>query len=139
VLRRRKFFQGRPLRGLGVKDISWYGSNGKELPDEAWNAVSLRGLGVRLAGEMAGEYDEQGDPVVGDTLYFALNAHHEAVTFQLPASPRQERWVRILDTAVEDWGKRHKMRGRAFSLQGRSVVVFQLHAPSPPKAAAEGR
>jgi hypothetical protein len=47
--------------------------------------------------------------------------------------------VRILDTAAEDWGKRHKMRGRSFSLQGRSVVVFQLQAPTPPKAAAEGR
>jgi glycogen operon protein len=139
VLRRRKFFQGRPLRGLGVKDVSWYGSNGKELPDEAWNAPSMRGLGVRLAGEMADEYDEQGNPVVGQTLFFALNAHHEAVTFQLPSSPRRERWVRILDTAAELWGRRHHMRSRAFPLQGRSVVVFQLQTPSPPKPQGGGQ
>jgi isoamylase len=132
VLRRRKFFQGRPLRGMGVKDVSWYGSNGKELTDQAWNAASLRGMGVRLAGEMAGEYDEQGNPIVGDTLFFALNAHYQAVTFQLPASPRRERWVRILDTAAQEWNKRHLMRSRSFPLQGRSVVVFELQPPPSP-------
>ncbi len=144
VLRRRKFFQGRPLRGLGVKDVSWYGANGKELPDQAWNTASLRGLGVRLAGEMPDEYDEEGNPIVGETLFFALNAYHETLTFQLPASPRRERWVRILDTAAKEWNRRLPMRTRSFSLQSRSVVVFQLQPPGPAKvasgaAASEGR
>jgi glycogen operon protein len=128
VLRRRKFFQGRPLRGLGVKDIAWYEPSGKEMPDEAWNAPNLRCLGVRLAGAMTDEYDKLGESIVGNELFIALNAHHEAIPFQLPASPKRERWTRVLDTAAEDWGRRYKMRSRSFPLQGRSVVVFQLQS-----------
>jgi glycogen operon protein len=131
VLRRRKFLQGRPLRGLGVKDIAWYEPSGKEIADDAWNAENLRCLGVRLAGAMTDEYDEWGEPIVGNELFFALNAHHEPVTFQLPASPKRERWMRVLDTAADDWGRRYKMRSRSFPLEGRSVVVFQLQSAGP--------
>jgi glycogen operon protein len=131
VLRRRKFLQGRKLRGLGVKDIAWYEPSGKEISDEAWAAEDLRCLGVRLAGVMTDEFDEWGEPIVGNELFFALNVHHEAVTFQLPASPKRERWMRILDTAADDWGRRYKMRSRSFALEARSVVVFQLQLAGP--------
>jgi glycogen operon protein len=139
VLRRRKFFQGRPLRGLGIKDISWYEPSGKEMTDEAWSAPSTRCLGVRLASEMTGECDEQSNPIVGDTLFFALNAHHESITFQLPAYQKRERWARILDTAADDWGRRHTMRSRSFALQGRSVVVFQLQTSNHRKPGSDRR
>ena len=33
VLQRRKFFQGRPIRGSEVKDISWFEPNGNEMDD----------------------------------------------------------------------------------------------------------
>jgi pullulanase/glycogen debranching enzyme len=80
---------------------------------------------------MTDEFDEWGEPIVGNELFFALNAHHEAVTFQLPASPKRERWMRVLDTAADDWGRRYKMRSRSFPLEGRSVVVFQLQIAGP--------
>jgi glycogen operon protein len=129
VLRQRRFFQGRPLRGVGVKDIAWYEPSGEEMTDEAWNAPHIRSVGVRLAGQAADEADQGGGPDGRHTLFFALNAHHEAVTFHLPATRARERWLRVLDTAADDWGRRHKMRSRTCELQPRSVVVFQLTGP----------
>ncbi|HVL16107.1 MAG TPA: glycogen debranching protein GlgX, partial [Gemmata sp.] len=38
VFQRRHFFQGRAIRGSGVKDISWFGPDGREIGDEAWEA-----------------------------------------------------------------------------------------------------
>ena len=103
--------------------------SGKEMTDQAWDAAYMRCLGVRLAGEMSDEIDNEGNPIIGDTLFFALNAHHEAITFQLPGYQKNERWMRVLDTAAEDWGKRYKLRSRSYPLQERSMVVFQLLKP----------
>ena len=85
VLCRRQFFQGRPIRGSDVKDISWLEPSGKEMTDEAWNASFVRCLGVLLAGDQIDESDARGQRVVGDTLLMLLNAHHESISFTLPA------------------------------------------------------
>ena len=59
---------------------------GKDMSDEAWNAGFVKCLGVRLAGDLIGDVDERGEPIVGDTLLLLLNAHHEAIPFTLPAT-----------------------------------------------------
>ena len=37
VFRRRRFFQGRRIRGSAVKDLSWLQPDGAEMTDEEWN------------------------------------------------------------------------------------------------------
>ena len=74
VLRRRKFFQGRSIRG-GVKDVAWFAPDGREMTDEAWNADFVRSLGMLLSGDAIDEVDERGEPIIGDTLLVLLNAH----------------------------------------------------------------
>src|SRR5712692_5573502 len=37
VLRRRKFFHGRQIRGSAVKDLVWFRPEGEEMSDEDWN------------------------------------------------------------------------------------------------------
>src|SRR5579885_378779 len=51
VFRRRDFLQGHPLRGEGIKDISFFEPSGQEMTDEAWNAGFVRCVGLRLAGD----------------------------------------------------------------------------------------
>jgi glycogen operon protein len=51
VLRRRQFFQGRPIRGSEVKDVAWLDPSGREMPDEAWASGFVRCLGMLLAGD----------------------------------------------------------------------------------------
>ena len=41
MLRRRKFFQGRRIRGADVKDIAWLDADGEEMTDEAWNSPDV--------------------------------------------------------------------------------------------------
>src|SRR5207249_2305829 len=77
VLHRRKFFQGRAIRGSGITDITWFDTSGQDMPDDAWNAGFVKCLGVRMAGDLVGDVDERGEPIRGDTLLVLLNAHHE--------------------------------------------------------------
>ena len=45
VLRRRKFFQGRRIRGADVSDIAWLDPSGREMTDETWSSPDVRCLG----------------------------------------------------------------------------------------------
>ena len=68
VLRRRKFFQGRRIRGADVIDIAWIDPSGREMTDETWNSPDVRCLGVRLNGDAIDEVNERGQRIVGETL-----------------------------------------------------------------------
>src|SRR5205823_355533 len=62
VFQRRNFFQGRSIKGAGIKDIHWLMPNGHEMTDEEWNKESARCLGVFLSGKLE-EQAERGEPV----------------------------------------------------------------------------
>ena len=127
VLRRRKFFQGRRIRGAEVLDIAWLDPSGHEMTDEMWNSPDVRCLGVRLNGDAIDEVNERGEPIVGDTLVLMLNASDERVPFVLPATTPLERWETLLDTA-DPWMPPRRLRiGDRFELRGRSMAVLKLN------------
>jgi isoamylase len=128
VLQRRKFFQGRPIRGSGVKDLLWLEPSGHEMTDAAWNADHVRCLGVRLDGQI-GETDRRGRPIIGDTLLLLFNAHHEEVPFILPHEESRAPWELLLDTWDAETPFRFFPSGAAYPLRGRSLAVFR--APGP--------
>jgi glycogen operon protein len=137
VFQRRKFFQGRSIRGTDIKDISWFGPDGQEMSDDAWNAGFVKCLGVRLAGDLIGEVDERGEPLAGDTLLLLLNAHHEPIPFTLPAARDEHRWERLLDTAEASEDPAHLAPGDQYPLQGRSLALLRTRSVENPGAARE--
>jgi len=126
VLRRRRFFQGRSIRGGEVKDITWFDPNGKEMSDKDWNAGFARSFAVRLVGTEIEETDKNGDPIVGDTLFLLFNAHHDATRFVLPPHEAGQRWERVLDTSRSDWALRSVQDGLDYPLPARAVAVFRV-------------
>lgn len=131
VLRRRKFFQGRKIRGSEVKDLSWFRPDGKEMNDEDWDNWHVRCLGLRLAGNAIEEVDSQGNPIRDDTLLMLLNAHHESISFVLPAHRAGVQWEVRLDT-TQPTGKPRRTRlirgGQSYDLDARSLALLRLRA-----------
>jgi isoamylase len=125
VLQRRKFFQGRPIRGLAAKDISWYEPSGDEMTDDAWDAGFVRSVGVCFAGGEIDEANERGEPIVGDTLLLLLNSDAQPVAFRLPARRLGESWQRLLDTADVEGQSLGFPAGSTYNLEGRSLAVFR--------------
>jgi isoamylase len=129
VFRRRRFFQGRRIRGAKVKDISWFRPDGKEMTDEDWTQGYVRCLGIRLAGDAIEEADPQGQAIVDETFLVLLNAHHEPLPFILPAHKRGVRWQPLLDTALSrDRQKQVTILkgGECYDLEARSLAVLLL-------------
>jgi glycogen operon protein len=131
VLRRRRFFQGRALRGAGVKDIVWLAPSGHEMSEAEWNADHVKALGVRLAGDAIDEQDEEGRPISGDTLLYLLNAAGEGLPFALPDDGA--RWECVIDTAHEERAGQMYDGGRPYPLADRSVAVFLLRRFDRPR------
>jgi glycogen operon protein len=130
VLMRRRFFQGRSIRGAGVKDIAWFEPSGREMTDADWNAHSARCLGVFLNGKQLQEIDEEGEPIEGDTLFVMFSAQHETISFTLPMPGPDDVWERILDTAEKRWKRRQRLRNHSYKLRSRSLAVFRLTGKS---------
>jgi glycogen operon protein len=130
VLRRRKYFQGRLIRGGDVKDLSWVAPDGREMTDEAWNADFVRSIGMVLAGNAIQEMNERGEPIVGDTLLVLLNAHHDKVPFRLPdLDGGVHQWQRLFDTSDDGETDRLFRGGLRYPLQGRSLAAFRMTPP----------
>jgi glycogen operon protein len=132
VLHRRRFFQGRRIRGSSVKDLTWYGPDGREMTDEEWHADGVRTLGLRLAGDAIDEVGVRGEQITDDTLLLIFNASRDPVDFKLPnhaGSP----WRILVDTttATIENGERSIASGETYAVAGRSVVVLDLKRDLP--------
>ena len=129
VFQRRKFFQGRRIRGSDIKDISWFDPNGQEMSDDAWDKGFVRCLGFRLAGDLIGDVDERGEPIKGETLLLLLNAHHEDIPFTLPDTRPEHHWERLLDTAKVSSDSLCLQGGEQYPLVGRSMAILCTRLP----------
>ncbi len=139
VLRRRTFFQGQRIRG-GDKDVTWLAPSGLEMTDEQWAQPALRALGLRLAGDLIDEVDEQGASIVGDTLMMLLNAEAGRTAFTIPSAASTEQWELIVDTARPEMaaGKLVCQSGQQYKLAGRSLALFRLLPASAPSTTLVG-
>jgi len=126
TFRRRSFFQGRRIKGTGIKDILWLKPDGAEMSDEEWNNSSARSLGMFLAGGGLEERDRYGSRLRDDSFLLLFNAHYEAVPFTLPDSESERSWEVLLDTAVEDAHEARVWAGASYPLNGRSVTLLRL-------------
>jgi isoamylase len=129
VLRRRKYFQGRSIRGGGIKDVAWFAPDGREMADQTWSSDSVRSLGMLLSGNAIEEVDERGEQITGDTLLVLLSAHDDKVPFTLPPLEPDQYWQRVIDTFDGEPAEWTFQSGTRYPLQSRSVAVFKVTPP----------
>jgi glycogen operon protein len=125
VFRRRRYFQGRPIRG-GVKDILWLNPEGQEMTDNEWSQAFARSMAVYLAGDSLLETDRRGKPMRDDNFLLLLNAHHDTIEFMLPQIHPGSAWQVLVDTSFARGltidGKFSS--GVRYGLQGRSLALL---------------
>ncbi len=137
ILRRRRFFEGRPERPRGMKDLAWLRTDGAEMSDEDWSNPALRTLVLRMAGDALDEPDARGQRILTRSLLLILHASAEPIRFCFPTIARGESdltWNVVLDThfptgcsaAQHDAGEEVDIPGRSILLcVGGSDVADQ--------------
>ena len=126
VFRRRSFFQGRSIRGTGVKDLFWITPEGTEMTDEEWTQHFARCLGVLLSGQEINERGPRGEIIRDDNCLLLINAHHESIPFRLPEAPAGMLWHTELDTHHKGGlqGNGKLKGGDTYRLAGRTLALL---------------
>ncbi|HEX6933777.1 MAG TPA: glycogen debranching enzyme, partial [Streptosporangiaceae bacterium] len=130
VLRRRRWFQGVPIRGS--VDIGWCRPDGGEMSDEDWGS-GIGSVGVFLNGEAITDRDRRGQRITDDSLLLLFNGHHEPIDWTLPKQ-WGEWWDLVVDTAASERAGTSGSSGQTLPVASRSVVVL-IRRDAPPQAA----
>jgi isoamylase len=132
VLRRRRFFEGRPLGRRGgrgqrsLPDIAWLRPDGTEMTEEDWGSGFGRAVGVFLNGHRIPDLDLRGERVIDDSFVMFFNADSSTIDFSLPPRQYGGAWQVILDTARPDLTDEKVVEsGDVLSVIERSLVVLQ--------------
>jgi len=127
IFHQPRFFQGRDIRGQGVKDITWFDGRGAEMSDEAWQSAFARTFGVMMAGDSLAVRDYFGNQIRDDTFLLYFNAHHEDVPVRVPGQ-NNVRWKLVFNTAEETgfvFNGAEVLGGDKHVLGYRSICIFQ--------------
>ncbi|SEL78563.1 glycogen debranching protein GlgX [Parapedobacter koreensis] len=128
VFCRRKWFTGRPIKGIGVEDIAWFLPDGREMPDESWEHDFARSLAVFLSGQGIHSLGDKGERIVDDSFYLIFNAHHEMLKFVFPKNRKYGQvWEKVIDTSYDgdETSQETYAAGKAIQITGRSIHVYR--------------
>jgi isoamylase len=127
VFLRRRWFEGRPIAGMGTGDIAWFGTDGTEMTEEDWQVSFAKTVGVFLNGKEL-PYQQDGEASTDQSFLILFNAHWDPVDFLVPEGAFANDWSVIIDTEDEDGffpaGTRPCGPGSTITAGGRSVVVL---------------
>src|SRR5690606_4379335 len=123
VFRRRRFFYGKPVRGLN--DIAWLTPSGEEMTDSDWNVGYAKSLAVFLNGDAITEPDRRGRPIRDDSFLLLLDARHEPIPFTAPWAYGDTRHTEIGAAMPIKHDARMCRAGEDVAVPGRSVRVLR--------------
>ena len=122
--RRRRWFQGRPIRG--ALDIAWLKPDGKPMTDQDWTSRQARSLGVYLDGRAIPGHDEHGRPITDQSFSLLFNGQARAVYWTLPDGRGQGSKL-LLDTErLQPEPEPQPPPGRVLT-RARAVVILESH------------
>ncbi|MGB5930215.1 MAG: glycogen debranching protein GlgX, partial [Cyclobacteriaceae bacterium] len=125
VMRRRRFFHGRKVHGVGVRDIRWLAPDGHDMTDEEWDNSYVRCLGMLLNGHAMEEKDERGNPVTDHTYMLMINSYWEKVAFIIPLRHRKFEWEIIVDTENPQTMHENTIIKESVDLHPRSLILLR--------------
>ena len=151
VFRRRRFFEGKPVRGTGddhEPDIAWYTPSGTRMSDNDWRVGYARTLAVFLNGEgttpgPSGPWSGTAGPsgpwsgTAGpsgpwngkrehDQSFVVLfNANREETQFTLASELCDDMWQVTIDSAHVDRADEMIDVGRPLAVPGFSVLLLR--------------
>jgi len=127
VFRRRRWFQGQPIKGIDLEDIAWFLPDGTQMGDEHWDEDHAKCLAVYLNGRGVHTRGPKGEMVIDDSFYVIFNAAHHPMNYHLPSEKYGSEWTKILDTSenrANEAGETYKS-GDTITVESRSVVLLK--------------
>ncbi|MGV0103269.1 hypothetical protein NSTCB13_01853 [Nostoc sp. DSM 114160] len=128
VFRRRKWFQGRPIHGLGINDIAWFNSDGSEMTEQQWLVSYAKVMEIFLNGQGIATPGDRGERIIDESFLVFFNAHYELIDFALPNEFKEKVWEIVIDTNEPRFLDRGKLvsDSQTVPVTDRSLMVLRL-------------
>ncbi|MFL5809041.1 MAG: glycogen debranching protein GlgX [Flavisolibacter sp.] len=127
VFTRHRWFQGQPVKGVGLEDIAWFLPEGDEMNEDNWKNDFAKSLAVFLNGHGLRSMNEKGEKIIDNSFYVIFNAYDGQLDYKLPCEKYGDEWIKLIDTAnntITEDGQRYKAADTV-KVEGRSVVLLK--------------
>ncbi|MCA1720469.1 MAG: glycogen debranching protein GlgX [Actinobacteria bacterium] len=132
VFRQKAFFLGRAVDDGGVKDLAWFGADGRELTDEDWFDPAVPTIGMYLDGQGIRTRGLRGERIEDDSFLLVLHTGAEPAELVLPPAPWGLSYEVVLDTADEKGdGGATCAGGDRLPVTARSLVLLRVTRGAP--------
>lgn len=124
---RRRWFRGRLIKEINVKDIEWFLPDGREMTEENWKSGFAKSLAIYLNGADLGMTGFLGEKVTDDNFYIIFNADGGPINYTLPPKKYGDKWIEVINTknsTLTEHGKKYNP-GDTVTAEGRTVVLLQ--------------
>jgi isoamylase len=134
VFRRRRWFQGRHIRG--IDEMAWFRYDGVEMTDDDWENGFARSVGVFMNGDSIRATDLFGAPMVDDTFFVIVNASELDLPWTMPPVRYAACWVVDIDSADTVTGTlgvpaQYVDAGAELLVPSRSLIVLRRVTKPP--------
>ncbi|AWR98467.1 glycogen debranching protein GlgX [Metallosphaera hakonensis] len=119
VFRRSKYFQGKKLHGLPMKDVTFLTPDGKEVDEQTWNSPTQTVV-VLLEGSAMDENNSRGERIADDSFLIVLNANPNAIKL----NPPRGKW-RLVVSSMREEKVDVVESGKEVEIEGRTALVFR--------------
>ncbi|MGA1439012.1 MAG: glycogen debranching protein GlgX [Ilumatobacteraceae bacterium] len=119
VFRRRRWFQGRRIRG--IDDMAWFRPDGDEMSDGDWEQGHAKSVGVFMNGASIQATDQFGGRIVDDTFFLIFNASELSLDWRMPAAGWGTEWTIDLDSSDPRLGQ-YPQEGHPSTIGAGAVI-----------------
>jgi isoamylase len=124
---RRRWFQGVPIKGIGLEDIAWFLPEGTEMEEHNWNEDYAKSLAIYLNGHDLRSTGPKGEKITDGSFYIMFNAHDDFLDYRLPNERYGQEWIKVLDTSetkINETTSRH-FTSETLRVGARSIVLLK--------------
>jgi len=130
TFRRRRFFDGRPVRGpegTPLPDIAWLRPDGSVMAEDDWDSGFGRAVAVFLNGNGIPSTDDRGEPITDDSFLLCFSADDDDIEFTIPLGDGVSGdWEVLIDTAQAELAEAKPLTsGESITVHGRTLVVLR--------------
>ncbi|WP_338602180.1 glycogen debranching protein GlgX [Sulfolobus tengchongensis] len=122
IFRRGRYFQGKKLFGMPLKDVTFLNLDGKEVDEKVWNSPTQSVIFV-LEGSVIDEINSYGERIADDTFLIILNANPNNIKFRFP----EGKWELVISSYLREIRPDEKIvdAGKELEIEGRSALVYR--------------
>jgi isoamylase len=128
VFCRPRWFQGKKVKGTGVKDIAWFLPEGNEMTASHWNQDFAKSMAIFINGRGLNARSSTGELMLDDSFYVIFNSSRYSLQYKVPPEEYASHWRKVLDTTEwsisEDDGEIFKPC-EVVDVQPRSIVLLK--------------